>query len=67
MTMTKIEAFHNDTGQWVTLAEWDDSNSEYDVGGWMDKWGERVGVGPAMLPVHGYVDLSKFSIVREAL
>ena len=64
--ITAIEAFHNATGQWVRLAEWDDED-EYDAGGWCDKWADRIGTGKAILPINGVVDLSAFSVVRQVV
>lgn len=52
------------TGEWVRLAEWDCSNSEYDAFGWCDSWAERIGTGVAPLPNGGRVDLSAFCAIR---
>ena len=63
--MQTLEAMLTATGKWVELATWNANDYEYDAGSWLDKWGERIGGGIAMLPTGGYVNLSPFCAIRE--
>lgn len=43
---------------------WDELDAKYDSEGWLEQFGNRIGSGIATLPSGGFIDMSKFAVVK---